>query len=62
MCDKGLGYFDGIEIITALRRYGVKTILYTGETDTSETHQVADAFVEKTLNIDKLLNTVHSLE
>lgn len=62
VCDKGLGFFDGIEIITAIRGYGVKTIMYTGEPDTRETHRVADAFVEKTLSIDELLNTVRSLE
>ena len=47
--DKGLGWFDGIRLITQIREResGIWTVMFTGESDTGEPHNVAHSFVEK---------------
>lgn len=46
ICDKGLGYHDGIKILSSFGDRCI-TIMYTGEPDTRETHQVAHHLVVK---------------
>jgi len=60
VCDKGLGYHDGLELITSVRENmpGLTTVLLTGEWDTSETHQVADYFLMKGGNSRVELGTI----
>lgn len=59
--DKGLGYHDGIELIRRLRDEGYLTIMYTGEWDTDETHQVADVFLTKPAQLETILEAIQSL-
>lgn len=45
--DKGLGYFNGIDLILGCKEAGIKTIMHTGEEQTAETRRVADMFIQK---------------
>ncbi len=55
--DKGLGYFDGIDIIENIRirtEDAVETVLLTGEEQTRETHKVARHFLTKPVTSEEL--------
>lgn len=61
VCDKGIGYFDGLRLIQDLRDAGVFTILYTGEADSnSEVRDVADVFLMKPVAFSEILSIVTS--
>jgi len=53
ICDKGLGFADGIDVIKRLNGCGLITVMYTGEWQTDETRRVATHFIQKP-NIDEI--------
>lgn len=58
--DRGLGYFDGIELV---RRFAEKipTVMITGDFLTDETRGLCQARLEKPYNTEELLDIIRSL-
>jgi hypothetical protein len=55
ICDKGLGYFEGLKMIDYFRSKGIKVILFTAEYDSSpEVVGRSDYFLPKPLNPELL--------
>lgn len=61
ICDKGLGYTDGIGLVLRLKEAEVPTIMLTGERETRETHRVADRFIVKPIRPSILIEELDEM-
>lgn len=57
LCDKQLGYFDGIAL-NGMFAAEVPTIMFSAEYNTRETHQVATEFLPKRADNNVLIDTI----